>query len=88
MYTAEVTVTDTAGATGTAAAVPVATDGRPTVTGVTVTGNGQAVNVTANVNAEGLATTCQVAVGGSARSKPPAVARPRSTCRCTTPRTR
>jgi Fibronectin type III domain len=65
-YTAQVTVTDTAGTTGQAAAVAMVTDGPPAVAGVAVTGTaGQAaVNVTANVGTGGLATTCQVAVAG------------------------
>ena len=63
-YTAQVTVTDTAGAVGPAGAVAMATDGPPAVADVAVTGNGQAVNVTANVGTGGLATTCGVAVAG------------------------
>jgi hypothetical protein len=63
-YTAAVTVTDTAGATGPADTVALTTPGPPTVSNVKVSGNGQALNVTATVGTGGETTTCSVSVSG------------------------
>ncbi|MGH3234719.1 MAG: fibronectin type III domain-containing protein [Streptosporangiaceae bacterium] len=63
-YTAAVTVTDTAGATGPADTVALTTPGPPTVSNLKVTGNGQALDVTATVGTGGEATTCSISVSG------------------------
>jgi hypothetical protein len=68
-YTAAVTVTDTANATGPADTVALTTPGPPTVSNVKVSGNGEALDVTATVGAGGETATCSVSVsGGSSAS--------------------
>jgi len=63
-YTAAVTVTDTKDATGPANTVALTTPGPPAVSNVKVTGNGQGLDVTATVAANGETTTCSVSVSG------------------------
>jgi Fibronectin type III domain len=64
-YTAAVTVTDTAGATGPANTVPIPTPGPPSVSNVAVSaGSGLALNVTATVNTGGETTSCSISVSG------------------------
>ncbi|MGH3204817.1 MAG: fibronectin type III domain-containing protein [Streptosporangiaceae bacterium] len=64
-YTAAVTVTDTAGATGPANTVPIPTPGPPSVSNVAVSaGSGLALNVTATVNTGGETTNCSISVSG------------------------
>jgi hypothetical protein len=71
-YTAQITVTDEGGVTGPAYLYPsqLTTNGPPAVSGVTVSGNGQAVNVTPTINPGGEQAQCQETVsvsgGGSA----------------------
>jgi Fibronectin type III domain len=67
-YTASVTVTDTKGATGPANTVALTTPGPPTLSNVTVTGNGQGLNVTATVAGNGETATCSVSVSGAGRA--------------------
>jgi hypothetical protein len=66
-YTAAVTVTDTAGATGPADNVPIPTPGPPSVGNVAVSaGSGLALSMTATVNTGGETTSCSISVSGGA----------------------
>ena len=63
-YTASVTVTDSAGATGPPDVISLAMPGPPSVSNVKVSGNGLTLNVTATVTDGGESTTCSVSVSG------------------------
>lgn len=67
-YTAAVTVTDSAGATGAPASVAITTPGPPSVAAVGGTASGLSLNVTATVGSGGLSVTCSVTANGASQS--------------------